>query len=377
MGDIVPLCRPSIGEKEIEAVVATLRSGWMAHGEWNHKFERAFADYLSVPHAISMNSCTSALEAALNVGGIRGEVVIPSMTFVATANSVVTAGGTPVFCEVDEATRNVTAAAIAERLTPRTEAVIVVHFGGQPCAMDEIRELCERRSLFLIEDSAETLGATWKGTQAGAFAVGCFSFFPTKNITTGEGGMLTCRDEDFARKVRAFIAHGVFSTTLEREKATRPWFRAAGMAGHNFRMPNPLAAIGYHQLDRLDDFNRRRQALAARYDRLLGELPGIATPSVAREATHVYQMYTITAPEAARDRIVHSMRADGIGASVHFDPPVHLQPYYRECGGREGQLPTTERLARSLITLPMYPDLSESLQDKVVESLSRAVRACG
>ncbi len=373
MADIVPLCRPSIGDEEIAAVAETLRSGWMAHGAWNHKFEDAFCRYLGVPYAISMNSCTSALEAALAVAGIRGEVVVPSMTFVATANSVAITGGTPVFCEVDEATRNMTAATIAERLTSRTEAVIVVHFGGQPCAMDEIVELCQRRGLFLIEDSAETLGATWKGTQAGAFAVGCFSFFPTKNITTGEGGMLTCKDEVFANNIRAFAAHGVFSTTFQREKATRPWLRAAEIPGHNFRMPNPLAAIGYHQMGRLDEFNRRRQVLAARYDELLGQLPDLAIPVVAEGASHVYQMYTVTVPEQARDRIVNAMRADGIGASVHFDPPVHLQPCYLKRGGHKGQLPVTERLAASLITLPMYPDMTDEQQGLVVDSLRRAI----
>ncbi|MCA9694382.1 MAG: DegT/DnrJ/EryC1/StrS aminotransferase family protein, partial [Myxococcales bacterium] len=183
----VPLCRPCIGDEEINAVIEVIKSGWMAHGPYNHKFEEAFAAYLGVKHAIVMNSCTSALEVALRVPRIRGEVITPSFTFVATANTCLTSGATPVFCEVDEATRNVTAATIAERITPRTEAVMVVHYGGQVCQMDEIVALCERKGLRLIEDSAETLGATWRGRQAGSFGTGCFSFFPTKNITTGEG----------------------------------------------------------------------------------------------------------------------------------------------------------------------------------------------
>lgn len=374
MADIVPLCRPSIGEAEITSVVEALQSGWMAHGEFNHKFEKSFCDYLGVQHAITMNSCTSALEAALSVAGIKGEVIVPSMTWVATANAVVTTGGTPIFAEVDPATRNMTAATIAERITLRTEAVIIVHYGGQPCPMDEIIELCRRKNLFLIEDSAETLGATWRGKQAGSFAVGCFSFFPTKNITTGEGGMLTCKDDEFARKVRALCAHGVSSTTLEREKQLRPWLRAAEIAGHNFRLSNVLAAIGYHQMQRLDAMNQRRVDIAHRYDAFLAELGGaIIAPKMEKDATHVYQMYTVTVHEQARDRIVNAMKADGIGVSVHFDPPVHLQPFYRERGWREGALPATERLSRELITLPIFPDMTEMQQDLVVANLQRAV----
>jgi len=377
VADIVPLCRPSISEAEIAAVTEALRSGWMAHGDFNHKFEHAFCKYLDVKQAVSMNSCTSALEAALAVAGVRGEVIIPSMTWVATANAVVATGGTPVFAEVDPLTRNLTADLIAARLTPRTEAVIVVHFGGQPCPMDAIVELCQRKSLLLIEDSAETLGATWRGKQAGSFAIGCFSFFPTKNITTGEGGMLTCNDAEFARKVRAICAHGVSSTTLEREKQKRPWLRAAEMVGHNYRLSNVLAAIGYHQMQRLDEMNARRMELARRYDAAIAGLGNvIEAPRITPGATHVYQMYTVTVPAAARDNIVNGMKADGIGASVHFDPPVHLQPYYQtHWHGCEGMLPATELLSRRLITLPMYPDMAIDQQDLVIASLQRMIAA--
>jgi perosamine synthetase len=370
----VPLCRPSIGDQEIEAVVQVLQSGWLAHGEYNHKLEEAFAQLIGVPHAISLNSCTSALEIALRVAGVRGEVVVPSMTFVATANVVVTNGATPVFCEVDGPTRNATAGAIAERITPRTEAVIVVHYGGQPCQMDEIVRLCERHHLLLIEDSAETLAATWQGRQAGSFGIGCFSFFPTKNITTGEGGMLTYRDDEFARKARALISHGIASTTMAREKSERPWLRAAEMAGHNYRLANPLAALGYYQLLRLEEMNDRRQALARRYDDLLASLsPSVRSPIVADGATHVYQMYTIEVGDGMRDAVLRYLRANGVGASVHFDPPVHLQPYYLELGDGPGSLPVTERLAGELITLPIYPDMTEADQDWVIKCLGDAL----
>jgi perosamine synthetase len=374
MSNEIPLCRPSISDDEIALVGQVLRSGWLAHGEFNHKFEHLFAKTIGVPHAISMNSCTSALEIALKVAGVKGEVVVPSMTWVATANVVVNVGATPIFCEVEVATRNVTAQTIAACITPRTEAVIVVHFGGQPCRMDEIVALCAKHKLFLLEDSAETLGATWQGRQAGSFTVGCFSFFPTKNITTGEGGMLTCHDAAFERKARTLISHGVSSTTLARERAQRPWLRAAECAGHNYRMPNPLAALGLTQLQKLSALNARRVKVANQYGEKLKQLP-LKLPVVATGATHVYQMFTIEVAEQVRDEVLHKLRADGVGASAHFDPPVHLQPAYKNERWREGSLADTEGLSRRLVTLPMYPDMSEAEVDRVKQSLERALSA--
>ncbi len=369
----VPLCVPDIGEEEFAAVKEVLSSGWLAHGPYNKKFEDAFCSHLSVPCAVTMNSCTSALEAALKVSNIKGEVIAPSFTWVATANCIVTAGATPVLCEVDPASRNVTAEHIAAHITPRTEAVIIVHYGGQMCQMDGIVELCERHNLLLIEDSAETLGATWKGRQAGSFGVGCFSFFPTKNVTTGEGGMLTCHDADFAARAKAMSGHGVFSTTLAREKEERPWLRAAEIPGHNWRMSNLLAAIGFHQMQRLDEMNAARQRLAARYDEFIGsELPMVKAPFVNEHATHVYQMYTIEVPEDRRNGIVMDLRAHGVGASVHFDPPVHLQPAYLDLGWKDGELPLTEKLSRELITLPIFPKMTQVEQDWVIERLKLA-----
>ena len=214
----IPLCIPEIDQDEIDSVLKVLKSGWLAHGEYNHKFEESFSEFINVKHSISLNSCTSALELALKAHDIRGEVIVPSMTWNATANSVINTGGKPVFSEINPKTRNITAKLINEKITSQTEAVIIVHFGGQPCSMDEIIKLCNEKKLLLIEDSAETLGGTWKGKKTGSFANGCFSFFPTKNITTGEGGMFTTNDDNIANRVRTLSAHGVSSSTFEREK---------------------------------------------------------------------------------------------------------------------------------------------------------------
>jgi perosamine synthetase len=364
----VPLCRPWIGQDELDAVASVLKEGWLAHGSFNHKFEEAFCRLLGTANAVSLNSCTSALELALKINNIHGEVIVPSMTWVATANVVVTSGAIPVFCDVDAATRNVTSADIEKRLSPRTEAVIVVHFAGQPCMLTDIVALCEKHKLLLIEDSAETLGATWRGRQAGTFGIGCFSFFPTKNITTGEGGMFTTNDFDMAAKVRTMASHGVASSTFEREKKERPWLRAAVMAGHNYRLSNVLAAIGYHQLLKLDDMNARRVALAGRYDEAFAGTELIEPPVVADGATHVYQMYTVRVPAGIRTELLARLRGHGVAASVHFDPPVHLQPYYRD-RYPDQDLQVTEELAATLVTLPMFPHMSEAEQAHVVTHL--------
>ena len=368
----IPLVVPDIGEAEKAAVLEVLESGWLVHGTYNRRLEEDFAEFVGVEHAITVNSCTSGLEAILKAYGIRGEVVLPSFTFVATANAVVTSGATPVFCDVDLETRNVRAADIEPCLTSRTEAVTVVHYGGQPCAMDEIRALCDRKGLLLIEDSAETLGATWNGKQAGSFGVGCFSFFPTKNMTTGEGGIVTLDDSEHAAKIRALIAHGIATTTFIREREEKPWFRSAILPGHNFRLTNIQAAIGYHQLKRVDEMNGKRLALARHYDegiRCLGA--DIEPPAVAEGATHVYQMYTVRVDPAKRDRWVLRLREAGIGASVHFDPPVHHQEFYRLHYPADRPLENTELLARSLITLPIYPSMAKQDAAHVLDALSK------
>jgi len=366
----VPLCLPSINETEISAVVETLKSGWLAHGEYNNKFEKLFADTIRVKHAITMNSCTSALEIALKANRITGEVIIPSFTWCATANAVVNSGAHPIFCDVDEGTRNVTAETIAKKITSNTEAIIVVHYAGQCCQMDDINKLCCDNNLLLIEDSAETLGSTWKGEPAGSFGIGCFSFFPTKNITTGEGGMFTTNDSAIADKARMLISHGISTSTLARESMSQPWHRESVIAGHNYRMPNPLAALGYCQLQRLTELNNKRIDLAKRYDAILGtkELD-VDIPYVAPHATHVYQMYTIQVDKHIRNDLVNFLRKNEIGASVHFDPPVHVQTAYNRRFSID--LPITTKLSETIITLPIYPDMTYEQQDFVLSSIEK------
>jgi dTDP-4-amino-4,6-dideoxygalactose transaminase len=374
----VPYSLPSITEAEIAAVVSVLKSGWLAFGPDKERFEEEFAASVGVAHAVSTNSCTSALELALVAAGIRGEVLVPSFTWVATANAVLNAGATPVFCDVDETTRNVTGKSLAARVTRRTEAVICVHYAGQPCNMDEITSVCRQHGLFLLEDSAQTIGASWRGRQVGSFGVGCFSFYPTKAMTTGEGGMLTTDDARFAERVRVLASHGVPSTPPLSGKVHLPWSRAAVEPGHNFRLPNLLAALGRVQLGRLTGMNAARAACARRYDQLLQPLHGrIRPPRVAEGATHVYQMYTVQAIAKERDALLRHLWERGVGANIHFDPPVHLQPLYRERSRERIRLPVTERLAQEVISLPIYPGLGDEDQEWVARCIHEGVEAIG
>lgn len=377
MGSLIniPLSLPNIEQEEKESVLSVLNSNWLIHGQYNEDFEKSFSDYIGVKHAISMNSCTSALEIALIANGIKGEVIVPSFTFVASANAIVTAGATPVFCDVDIKTRNTTINHIEACVTNRTEAVIVVHFAGQPCAMDEISNFCIKKGLLLIEDSAETLGATWDNKQAGSYGLGCFSFFPTKNMTTGEGGMLTCNNDNLAETARTLISHGISKTTFAREKTEKPWFRSASAVGRNLRMPNILAAIGYHQLKKLDIMNKRRVELANIYSSKIieRELP-IEPPFVKNKATHVYQMYTVLSTQNQRNQLVKDLRSNGIGASVHFDPPVHLMPLYSEDYPCHSDLPNTQYLCQNIFTLPLFPTMKESQVMRVIEMIEKVSR---
>ena len=341
----IPLCRPEIGLEEVDKVVSTLRSGWLTSGKRVEEFEGLLAEKVGTDHAVVVNSCTSALMLSLEALGITGEVIIPSLTFVATANAVVLAGATPVFADIEYESCNIDPGHVESLITPRTEAIIPVHFAGQSCKMDKIVAITKHHHLALIEDSAEALGATFKGQQVGSFGnAGCFSFFPTKNITTGEGGAITTNDTSLADRARLLRAHGVTKNS---------WRRTVMEPGYNFRMSDILAAIGVAQMHKLDSMNLRRQKAAWVLNMDLPEDLNLPIPAARRD--HVYQMYTIKVE--GRDEFVKSLRRRGVEASVHFDPPVHLQGYYRNIP--RCPLPVTERVSQSIITLPMFPSITQ------------------
>ncbi len=374
----IPLCQTYFDESEFQLVQDALQSGWVTHGPYNTQFEAQFCQLLGVPHAISLNSCTAALFLALLAHDIRGEVILPAFTFVASANAVVTAGATPVLADIDPRTGTLAVDAIKAKITPRTEALMVVHFAGQTAAMDALASLAETHRLLLIEDSAETLNATFNGKQAGSFGVGCFSFFPTKNITTGEGGMLTTHDDHLAARVRALMAHGIPRITHERQQDTRPWFRDALYAGYNFRLSNILAALGTAQMKKLAEITQKRQQHAHQLSALLQPLAqdGFLTlPYTQPQATHAFQMYTLQLTHAkGRDELVTYLKQQGIEASVHFQPPVHQHRYYQDYYRAKpayytSDLDQTENLSACILTLPMYPGLNSAQLTYMADAL--------
>lgn len=370
---MIPLSVADIGEEELRAVRETLLSGWLTSGPKNAEFEAAFCRATGVPHAASCNSGTSALFLAILGEGIRGEVIVPSFTFVASVNAVATAGATPRFADVDESDGMLSAATIEAAITPRTEAVMVVHYAGQPADMDPIAALCARRGLRLIEDSAETLGGTYRGRHPGAWATAGFSFFPTKNITTGEGGMVTTADAAVARRVRALVAHGIEKDLHERMKAAHPWERTALYPGYNLRMTNPAAALGLVQLAKLDRMNDRRRAVAARYAAGLADLP-LDLPSERPGRRHVYQMYCPRVREGGdRTVLVEELRRRGVEASVHWEPAVHEMPAYAHLGTTDADLPATARITDRVFSLPMFPGLTDAQVEAVIEACRGAL----
>lgn len=355
---MIPLCRPSIGPDEFKKIQEVLESGWLTHGPFNEEFEELFAKYIGVSNAQTINSCASALFIVLKALNITGEVIIPSFTFVATAHAVVLAGAKPVFADIDYKSGNITAQTIEPLINSKTEAIMPVHFAGQSCKMDEIIKLCDKYKLALIEDSAEAIGATYDHKKTGSFGIGCFSFFPTKNMTTGEGGMVTTNDKSLAHKIKVLISHGIDKTTNTKFN----WQREAVTAGYNLRMSGILAGLGIVQLQKLDQMNNKRREHAKYLSDNLSER--IETPTETANCHHVYQMYTIKVRPEIRNELVEELKKNGVGASVHFSPAVHQQKYYKNYS--HGDLSNTEKLASSIITLPMFPDLTKNDLDYII-----------
>jgi len=366
----IPLSKPYLDKKELKAIEKVLNSGWLAHGPKNQEFEEMFAKYTGTKYAVSMNSCASALFAVIKALDITGEIILPSFTFSASANAIITAGAKPVFADIDYQTNNIDPEDIKRKITSKTQAIMPVHFAGQSCQMDEIMKIAKKHKLWVIEDSAEAIGAEFKEKRTGSFNIGCFSFFPTKNLTTGEGGMVTTNDKNLIQKIKTLMGHGIPKMTDQRIKEKKPWHRSAVMPGYNFRMSNILAAIGVEQMKKIDKMNSLRRKHAAYLNQKLKNIDSIDLPIETQQFKHVYQMYTIKLKKGNRDELVKKLKQKGIEASVHFDPPVHLQSYYHQ----KDRLPITEKLSKSIITLPMFPQLTKKELDYMIITIKRLIK---
>jgi len=355
----VPFSQPSISKEEISLVGEVLMSGWLAHGEYNEKFELAFSEYTGANHSLSLNSCTSALELALWINNIKGEVLIPSFTWSSTGNVVLLQGGKPVFVDIEPDTFNISLADAESKITARTEAIIIVHYAGLCADLEGFRALSNKYGLLLVEDSAEALGASQNNINAGQGGYGCFSFYPTKNITTCEGGMLTFKNERDFLHAKALAAHGVQKAAIDRETGVgkEKWYREAIYNGRNFRMPNPLAALGYLQLHRNTEFNLRRNEIAQRYNKIIDEKEYFQRQKIDEGMCHSFQMYSFLSPDKTKH--IEFLNQRGIMASSHFDPPLHRQTAFIDQSVKSVRLSATEKVAEEVITLPLYPSMSE------------------
>ena len=361
----IPLCRPSIDDSELRTINKSLKTPWLTHGPYNLEFEKKFKNKVKSNYAISMNSCTSALECAIKSLGVKGEIIIPSFTWVSTANAVLNCGSKPVFADVDFNTRNIDLKNIIKSITKKTVAIIVVHFAGLPCDMSKIYKFCKKKKIKIIEDSAETLGAKAINKYTGTFGIGCFPFFPTKNITTTEGGMLTTNDKKVYDYVKKLIAHGI-----DKDIKSNFWHREAVLPGHNFRMPNHLAAMGYLQLKKIKKFNKERNKIARSYNSKLSKITNkIKIPYIPKGFTHSFQMYTITVEAKLRNKLLNFLKKNNIEASAHFDPPLHLQKYLKKYNKKK--LTETEKLSKQIITLPIFPDMTKKEVTYVTETINR------
>ncbi len=358
---MIPIAKPLIGDDEINAVTEVLRSGTIAEGQKVKDFEAAFADHTGTSHAVAVNSGTAALHVALlshNIGA-GDEVITTPFSFVATSNSVLFTGAKPVFADIDEKTFNIDPESIIEKITPGTKAIIPVHLYGQAADMKKIMEIAEDHDLIVIEDACQAHGATYDGRKVGSFGTGTFSFYPTKNMTTGEGGMITTDNKNVAERARMIRSHG----------SKQRYFHE--MLGYNLRMTDIAAAIGLVQLQKLDKFNITRISNARYLSGKLNNIKGLRLPAIDKRCGHVFHQYTVRVNSStiSRDEVVSFLNKKGIGTGIYYPLPIHKQPYYKEIGFNDS-LPVSEKASFEVVSLPIHPAINKTDLDMISEAIS-------
>jgi UDP-4-amino-4,6-dideoxy-N-acetyl-beta-L-altrosamine transaminase len=373
----LPYSLPLLDEQEEQAVLEVLRSGWLTTGPKVRQFEEEFARYTGAPYAVAVNSCTAAMHLVLAAWGVEqgDEVITTPLTFCATLEAIEYVGAAPVLVDIDPDTANIDPNRIEAAITPRTRVVLPVHYGGLPCEMDAIMEIAARYQLLVLEDAAHAVGAEYKGRKIGTIGhATAFSFYATKNLTTGEGGMITTHDADLADQCRILSLHGISRDAWKRYMAAGTWYYEVQLLGYKYNMTDLQAALGICQLHKLDAMNTRRQQIATQYHRAFAEMDFLTPfpPNLPSDRTHVWHLYTILlnleALRIDRAQFIDELKVRNIGTSVHFIP-IHYHPHYARYGWQRGQFPNTEHYYERTLSLPLYPAMSDQDVADVIEAV--------
>lgn len=377
----LPFSLPLLGEEERDELRKTLDSGWITTGPKTRRFEADFRKYIGSKYAIAVSSCTAALHLSLAAIGVdeRDEVITTPFTFAATGNVIVHQKAKPVFVDINKQTLNVDPEKIRRKITAKTKAIIPVHFGGQPCDMDEILKIARRRRVLVIEDAAHAVGAEYKGEKIGTIGdITTFSFYPIKNITTGEGGMVTTNSKKWADKIRILSLHGITSNAWKRYSSKGSWYYEIMFPGYKYNMTDMQASLGIHQLKKLPKFLEIRTKFAKIYDKAFNSISQIILPRVDNKVKHARHLYTVLlnlkSLRINRNDFIKELYAENIGTSVHFIP-LHLHPYYKKSFGyKKGDFPNAEYIYERIISLPLYPKMCEEDVHNVIEAVEKIIK---
>lgn len=378
---MIPYGKQSIDEADIKAVVDVLYSDWLTTGPRVDEFEKAFAGVVGTKYAVAVSNGTAALHAAMYALGIApgDEVIVPAMTFAATANCAVFQGGNPVFADVDPETLLIDPAQIEARITTRTKAIIAVDYAGQPCDYDVLNAIAKKYGVAVVDDACHAIGGGYKGRTVGSLAVmNTFSLHPVKHITTGEGGVITTDSAEFANRMRIFRNHGITSDHRQREEQGS-WFYEMIDIGYNYRLTDFQCALGISQLSKLPEWILRRQEIARRYDKAFANIPAVRPLRKREDVSHAYHLYVIQLDlsklRVDRAVIFKALRDNGIGVNVHYIP-VHLHPFYRrQFNTNPGLCPAAEAAYERIISLPIFPGMSDEDVNTVINAVQKVIEA--
>ena len=374
--ELLPFHQASIGEEEVKEIIQTLNSGWLTTGQKTRLFEKTFADYIGCKHAIGLNSCTSGLHLSLVVSGVSSgdEVITSPITFPATTNVIVHQNAKPVFVDVEPETLNINCSEIESKINDSTKAILPVHFAGHPCDMDTIISLAQKHNLTVIEDAAHALESKYHGNKIGAIGnFTAFSFYATKNITTGEGGMLTTNDDHYADKLRILSLHGISKNAWKRygKDGFQHWELL--MPGYKYNMFDIQASLGIHQIKKVESFLNRRVQIVKKYNDAFEKTEEIQLLKPESNIKHAHHLYVIVIKtenlKVSRDKVLNEIQKRGIGVAVHFRS-LHLQPFFKQhFNYKKGMFPQAEYLSDRVISLPLYPKMTDEDVSRVIETV--------